>query len=115
MIYTSEDRGSASVVRFTGDLSGSKDMDLRKMFVELRRGEKSRVAADMSQVGYLDSAVLGTLVWGMKNMREAGGDFRMFALHDFVREIFSITRLDAAFQIFDTEDEAVQSYSEITP
>ena len=112
MIYSSEDRDSACIVKFDGDLSGNRDQELRRMFVELRRDEKSKVAADMSQVGYLDSAVLGTLVWGMKNLRETGGDFRMFGLQSFVLDVFQITRLDQAFRIFDSEAEVLASYAE---
>jgi anti-sigma B factor antagonist len=112
MIYSSEDRGGACIVKFDGDLSGNRDQELRRMFVELRRDEKSKVAADMSQVGYLDSAVLGTLVWGMKNLRETGGDFRMFGLQSFVLDVFQITRLDQAFRIFETEGEALASFAE---
>jgi anti-sigma B factor antagonist len=111
MIYEIDDRGDQCVVKFQGDLSGSKDQELRRLFVELRRGDNAKVAADMREVGYLDSAVLGTLVWGMKNLREAGGDFRMFGLQEFVHDIFKITRLDQAFQIFATEDEALGSYT----
>jgi anti-anti-sigma regulatory factor len=55
--------------------------------------------------------VLGTLVWGMKNLREAGGDFRMFGIHDFVQRLFTITQLDRAFRVFEEEDEAVASYA----
>jgi anti-sigma B factor antagonist len=110
-VYTLEDQLSIQIVRFDGDLGASQDPQLRKMFVELRKGDALRVAADMSRVGFMDSTVLGTLVWGMKNLREAGGDFRMFGLHDFVRKLFEVTRLDNAFRIYPTEEEAIASYA----
>jgi anti-sigma B factor antagonist len=109
--YTVEDRLSICVVRFDGDLGSSEDADLRKLFVELRRNDELRVVADMSKVGFMDSTVLGTLVWGMRNMREAGGDLRLFGLKDFVRKLFAVTRLDSAFQVYPTEEEAIASYA----
>ena len=54
----------------------------------------------------------GTIVWGMKNLRYRGGEFRLFSLQDFVKDIFGITRLDMAFKIFDTEAEAVSSFQD---
>ena len=71
---------------------------------------KTRIAADMTKVSFLDSIILGTLVWGMKKMRDAGGDWRLFGLHAFVRRLFDITQLDKAFQLFDDEESAVSSY-----
>lgn len=108
--YFLEERGPAWIVRFDGDLSGQDDADLRKLFVSLVQGGKSNIVADLSKVTFLDSIILGTLVWGMKNLREIDGDFRMSGLHDFVKRLFDITQLDRAFRLFETEDEAVQSY-----
>ena len=110
-MYTLEDQLSVHIVRFDGDLGANQDPELRKMFVELRKNDAHRVAADMTKVGFMDSTVLGTLVWGMKNLREAGGDFRLFGLHDFVRKLFDVTRLDQAFHIYPTEEEAIASYA----
>lgn len=109
--YLEEEHPSCLVVRFDGDIAGQDDKDLRKLFVTLVQGGQLRVVADMTNVSFLDSIILGTLVWGMKNLREAGGDFRMFGLHDFVRRLFDITQLDRAFRIFDAEDEAVTSFA----
>ena len=71
---------------------------------------KDQVAVDMTKVGFMDSTVIGVLVWGMKNLREVGGDYRLFGLTDAVAKLFAITRLDQAFRIFPTEGEAVASF-----
>jgi len=109
--YLEEERPSCLVVRFDGDIAGQDDKELRKLFVALVSDGKYRVIADMTRVSFLDSIILGTLVWGMKNLREAGGDFRMYGLHAFVKRLFDITQLDRAFRIFETEEEAVASFS----
>lgn len=109
--YLEEERPSCLVVRFDGDIAGQDDKELRKLFVGLVSGGKYRVVADMTRVSFLDSIILGTLVWGMKNLREAGGDFRMFGLHAFVKRLFDITQLDRAFRIYETEEDAVAGYA----
>ncbi len=108
--YFEEERPACLIVRFDGDIAGQDDKELRKMFVTLVGEGKLRVVADMSRVSFLDSIILGTLVWGMKNLREAGGDLRLFGLHSFVHRLFDITQLNRAFQIFESEDAAVTSY-----
>jgi anti-anti-sigma factor len=46
----------------------------------------------------------------VKGLREKKGDIKLVALTDDVRSIFQITRLDRIFQIFDTVQEAVESF-----
>lgn len=110
MDYIIEDVGNVAIVRFDGDLGGGDDADLKKLFVHLRQDGKTNVIADMTKVKFMDSTVIGLFVWGMKNLREVGGDWRMFGLEGTVHKIFEITHLDRAFQIFHTETEAVASF-----
>ena len=110
MEYLIESKGQAAVLRFDGDLGGSDESDLKQMFIELRREGATRVAVDMTQVDFMDSTVIGLFVWGMKNLREVGGDFRLFGLMETVRKIFEITHLDRAFEILPSESEALASY-----
>ena len=53
--YILEEQPSAWVVRFDGDIGGQDDKDLRKLFVMLVQERKTRVVADMTKVGFLDS------------------------------------------------------------
>lgn len=108
--YFEEERPNCLIVRFDGDIAGQDEKELRKLFVKVVGQGKKNVVADMSRVSFLDSIILGTLVWGMKNLREGDGDLRMFGLHAFVNRLFDITQLDRAFRIFETEDQAVASF-----
>ena len=100
------------VLRFDGDLGAAAEHDLRKAFVELAKGGHLHAVADLRPVAFMDSTALGTLVWGLKNLRERGGDLRLFGLQGFVARLFELTTLDKAFRIFATEDEALHSYDE---
>ena len=110
MEYLLETKGNVGILRFDGDLAGHDEPALKKMFIELRREGADKVAVDMSKVDFMDSTVIGLFVWGMKNLREVDGDFRLFALTEPVRKLFEITHLDRAFHILSTEDDAVASF-----
>ena len=112
MDYELEQGANACLLRFKGDLSGAAETSLKTLFVSLRQDQGNRVAADMREVSFLDSSVLGVFVWALKNLREAGGDLRLFGLTGFVARVFDITGLDQAFKIYDTESEAVASFGE---
>jgi len=108
--YSEDERPSCLIVRFEGDFASQDDKELRALFGRLVEDGRTRIAADMTKVSFLDSIILGTLVWGMKKMRDAGGDWRLFGLHAFVRRLFDITQLDKAFKLFDDEESAVASF-----
>jgi anti-sigma B factor antagonist len=71
----------------------------------------TRMVVDLEEVTFMDSAALATLVQGMKQCREAGGDLRVCSLQQPVRTIFELTRLDKAFTLFPDRTTAVQSFN----
>ncbi len=69
-----------------------------------------QIVVDLSQVSFIDSTALATLVKGMKRCRQHGGDLYICGLVKTVRIIFELTRLDKAFRIFETRSEAVNGF-----
>jgi anti-sigma B factor antagonist len=68
-----------------------------------------RLCINLTEVNFIDSSALSALVQGLKHCREAGGELVLCSLPQPVRVIFELTRLDKAFQIFATEEEALQA------
>ncbi len=71
----------------------------------LERGETDLVF-EMSDVDFIDSSGLGVLVGTFKQVRVERGNVVLVGLRPVVRRIFSITRLDKIFEIFDTLEAA---------
>ena len=69
-----------------------------------------RLVVDMSQVVYLASAGLGSLLTGVRRARLLKGDVRLAGLNDRVREVFEMSGFDQVFSIFPTIAEAAASY-----
>ena len=69
-----------------------------------------QLVVNLSGVNFVDSTAMATLVQGMKRCRETKGDLRLCQLQQPVRMIFELTRLDRAFEIFNSESEAVQAF-----
>jgi anti-sigma B factor antagonist len=69
----------------------------------------SKVVINLSDVSFVDSSALALLVKGMKHCRQQGGDLALCSLQQPVRVIFELTRLDKAFRIYTTQDEAVRA------
>jgi anti-sigma B factor antagonist len=68
-----------------------------------------RVVIDFSDVTYIDSAGLATLIQAMQKVEGYGGKFHLAGLQETVRSIFEISRLDQVFQIFPDTNTALSS------
>lgn len=75
----------------------------------LQEAALARVVVNLGDVTFIDSTALGTLIKGMKQCRQQGGDLRVCSLQQPVRIIFELTRLDKAFTFFPDETEAIQT------
>ncbi|AKJ64494.1 STAS domain-containing protein [Kiritimatiella glycovorans] len=67
---------------------------------------------DMGDVDFMDSAGLGALIATLKRITERGGDLKIAGLQKKPRMVFEITRAYKVFEIYDSVDEAVRSYSD---
>jgi anti-sigma B factor antagonist len=68
-----------------------------------------RLVIDLSDVSYIDSAGLASLIQGMQKVEAYGGKFLLAGLQETVRSIFEISRLDQVFQVFPDVDTALAS------
>lgn len=69
----------------------------------------SKVIVNLAEVSFVDSSALALLVKGMKHCRQGGGELALCSLQQPVKVIFELTRLDKAFGIYTTQDEAIQA------
>lgn len=65
---------------------------------------------DLKDVRFIDSSGLGVLVSGFKNASTRQGSLKLSGLQTQVRSMFELTRLHRVFDIFQTTDEALESY-----
>ena len=105
-IFT-ESIDDAKVVRPVGDIDLSGAPALRQQLKQAQDSQPGRVVVDLSEVPYMDSSGLATLVEAMQIARRNDGKLVICALQDKVRSIFEIARLDMVFKIANTREEAL--------
>ncbi|MGB6848252.1 MAG: STAS domain-containing protein [Thermoanaerobaculia bacterium] len=76
-------------------------------WIRVTMADQQQMVLDLADVTFVDSAALATMVQGMKQCREQGGDLYLCNISQPVRIIFELTRLDRAFAIYDTVPAAV--------
>jgi anti-sigma B factor antagonist len=95
-------------VDVNGDVTLYNAPQLRAMLVELMKDKHAlRVIVNLTEVKYIDSAGVASLVEGLKLSRELKSGFALFGLQRSPRQVLELTHLVKVFQIFDTEPEAL--------
>lgn len=80
---------------------------LREKLVELIDAGNDRVVVDLEGVGFMDSTGLGSLVAGLKRMRERDGELSIVCTREPVLKVLGITGLDRVFSVHDSVGDAL--------
>ncbi|HHL71449.1 MAG TPA: anti-sigma factor antagonist [Bacteroidetes bacterium] len=101
--------GNAVVVKITGDVDLYSSPEVRKTIIGLTKNKEKNILIDLSQVAYMDSSGVATLVEGLQQVGRYKGTLKLFGLDAAVREVFELSRLDKVFEIYTTEAEALET------
>lgn len=101
-----EEHEGVAIVSPKGDIDASSVSGFQVQLDDVLRGGTSYFVVDLSEVGFVDSAGLATLVRLYKRVRIGEGDVRLAGVPASVLEILDLTRLSRVFDIFPTTAEA---------
>jgi anti-sigma B factor antagonist len=102
--------GSATIVDVKGDIDLYNSPEVRKVILEeLKDKRTSRLVVNLSQVRYIDSSGVASLVEGLKISKSLGSRFMMYGLSPAAREVLELSRLIRVFEVFDSEDLALKA------
>jgi anti-sigma B factor antagonist len=91
------------------------DVTLRDRIDGLVHDGCVRVILDLRAVEYLDSTGLGMIAAKYLTLRRKGGDLKLLAVPRQSLQLMTVTKLITVFERFQTEDEAVASFSASSP
>ncbi len=72
---------------------------------------KKKLIIDLQEVNYLNSMGLGVFASALKKLKKSNGDLKFINLSPTVMELLERSRLDKVFNVFESEEEAVKSFS----
>lgn len=64
---------------------------------------------DLSRMRFVDSSGLGAILSCYRQLRDKGGDLKLCGMTKHVRAVFELVRMHRIFDIYETQQEAVQS------
>jgi anti-sigma B factor antagonist len=100
-------RGDVVVVALKGRMDAVRVSLVRQVLADLPKPGKAKIVVDLTAMDWIDSSGVGALIVLYKRARTLGGDVKVAGLQRQPKEIFRLLRLETAFEVFETVDDAV--------
>jgi anti-sigma B factor antagonist len=103
---------NVTVLDMTGNIRiGEDSIALRTAIRQLIKEERHQILLNLAEVIYIDSSGLGELISGYTSLKNVGGSLKLLSLTQRVRELMMITKLLTVFDVYNSESEAIESFT----
>ncbi|MCP4132236.1 MAG: STAS domain-containing protein [bacterium] len=92
------------------DLHSSPEIE-RNINEILRQESESDILLNFNDVHYMSSTGLRMLVSMMKKLKKSRKQMKLCEMNDITKEILQVTDLVGLFELFESEEKALQSFS----
>ncbi len=100
--------GKAVILQPKGTINIQSSPEFRDALLKAFGKGDGRCVINLSEVTYIDSSGLATLVEGLQLAQKGGGVFALCAIeHPMIKDLLELTHLTEAFTIFESEAEAI--------
>ena len=90
---------------------GEGDEVLKDKINSLIQQDRKKILLNLGEVPYIDSAGLGEIVRTYTTVSRQGGSLKLLHLTKRITDLLAITKLLTVFETYDTEADAVRSFS----
>ena len=96
------------IVAIKGEIDLHTCAEMRDTLRDLIENGHHQIVINLAEVPYLDSAALGVMVDAVRRVREHEGGISLVSTTPFVRRAFEITRLVKIFQLYESNNAALE-------
>ena len=108
MEYEITDKSGACVVTFKGEVDLESSPAAREVLLKCLENT-GKVIVDLSEVTYIDSSGVASLVEALQAAKKNGSQFALAASSEPTRRVLELARLDKVFTMYDSVDEGVNT------
>lgn len=103
---------NVNVISLSGRLDAYAANDVERKVDSLITAGQMNLVVNLERLEYISSSGLRVLLAGIKRARKEQGDIRLACLQPYVKEVFDIAGFTQLFQMFNKEEDAVNSFKE---
>jgi anti-sigma B factor antagonist len=108
---TQREREEVTILDLKGRITmGAEAGTLRETVAALNQQAGRKLVLNLAGVDYIDSTGLGALVMSSTSLRKNGGSVKLLNLNRRNIELLVMTKLATVFEIFNDEQDAINSY-----
>ncbi len=107
-----KERHDVTILVLEGRLvEGPGSQQLREAVEVLLESRRLQLVVDLSSVTSIDSGGVGELVASAQRLQQAGGRLKVINPPDRVARVLDVARVLPVFEVFETEEDAVHSFT----
>ena len=104
--------GDVRILDCSGKITlGEGTMAVRNTVRDILKNNGKKLVLNLAEVNYIDSSGIGELVSTYSTVTSNGGQLKLLNLTKKIQELLAITKLLTVFQVFDSEQAALKSFS----
>lgn len=96
------------------DVDGEIDLynapDLKETIKKKIEAQKYNIIINLAKVSYIDSSGIGALISSLSNLKKYQGGLKIINVTGSVKKVFELTKLTSFFEIFENEEDAINSF-----
>ncbi len=104
--------GDVITVILQGRIDASVAPDIEQKLLSLISEGSCKLVADLSEVRFISSVGLRTLVAALKEAKRKGGDLRLAGMQRQVQEVLDMTGFSTIFKLYTSAEDAVRSFGD---
>jgi anti-anti-sigma factor len=98
-----------------GEIDVAKMAEINRVIGQLIKGEMYGLILNFGSAEHIHFTILPMLVEEKRRLQSFGGDIRLAALSEYIKNIFRTTGVLEEFQVFDTVQQAAKSFGVTRP
>ena len=111
MEISTREEGDVTIITVNGNLLGDSSNRLMNELMKCVSNKKRKLLINLSGTSQMDSYSIGVLASTGSELEKIGGTLKFAELQPFIENIFEMMRMKSIFEIYDTESEALESFS----
>jgi len=104
--------GEANIISISGRLDAYSANDVERKLDSLIDAAQVQLVVSLEKLEYISSSGLRVLLAALKKVRKQQGDIKLACLKPYIKEVFDIAGFTQLFNIFDTEETAIDNFKE---
>ncbi len=110
MNITEHKKGGIVILSLNGRLDSNTSAELESKILGIIDDGEKRIIVDCLNLDYISSRGLRVFLLGAKKLKNVGGEVVLTSLKDQIKEVFDCTGFTSIFKIFNSNEEAINTF-----